>query len=105
MSQLGDLLPPRWSRNNPIDCAGGETRDTIPQIMDIVTGHDQVDAVIFLGIGIQSNQARLMKEGSFYPGYGLERIVQYHNRQDERTRLLPMKPRRNTASRSSSPQS
>ena len=84
MSQLGDLLPPRWSRNNPIDCAGGETRDTIPQIMDIVTGHDQVDAVIFLGIGIQSNQARLMKEGSFYPDYGLERIVQYHNRQDER---------------------
>jgi len=84
MAQLGDLLPPRWSRNNPIDCAGGETRDTIPQIMDIVTGHDQVDAVIFLGIGIQSNQARLMREGSFYPDFGLERIVQYHNRQDER---------------------
>jgi acetyltransferase len=84
MAQLGDSLPPRWSRNNPIDCAGGETRDTIPQIMDIVTGHDQVDAVIFLGIGIQSNQARLMREGSFYPDFGLERIVQYHNRQDER---------------------
>ena len=84
MSQLGGLLPPRWSRNNPIDCAGGETRDTIPQIMDIVAAHEQVDAVIFLGIGIQSNQARLMREGSFYPDYGLERIVQYHNRQDER---------------------
>src|SRR5690606_37800399 len=25
----GDL-PPRWSRNNPIDLAGGETKDTIP---------------------------------------------------------------------------
>jgi acetyltransferase len=84
MAQLSELLPPRWSRNNPIDCAGGETRDTIPQIMDIVTGHEQVDAVIFLGIGIQSNQARLMREGSFYPDFGLERIVQYHNRQDER---------------------
>ena len=24
-------LPPRWSRNNPVDCAGGETRDTIPR--------------------------------------------------------------------------
>jgi acetyltransferase len=84
MIQLGDLLPPRWSRNNPIDCAGGETRDTISQIMDIVAAHDQVDAVIFLGIGIQSNQARLMREGSYYPEFGLERIVQYHNRQDER---------------------
>ena len=87
MTQLGDLLPPRWSRNNPIDCAGGETRDTIPQIMDIVTAHKHVDAVIFLGIGIQSNQARLMREGSFYPDHGLERIVQYHNRQDERYAL------------------
>ena len=25
------LVPPRWSRSNPIDLAGGETRDTIPR--------------------------------------------------------------------------
>ena len=24
-------LPPRWSRANPVDLAGGETRDTIPE--------------------------------------------------------------------------
>jgi acetyltransferase len=84
MVQLSELLPPRWSRNNPIDCAGGETRDTIPQIVDIVASHPDVDAVIFLGIGIQSNQARLMMEGGFYPDHGLERIVGYHRRQDER---------------------
>ena len=28
-------LPPRWSRNNPVDCAGGETRDTIPIVMQL----------------------------------------------------------------------
>jgi acetyltransferase len=55
--------------------------------MGIVIAHKHVDAVIFLGIGIQSNQARLMREGSFYPDHGLERIVQYHNRQDERYAL------------------
>ena len=27
---LDELLPPRWSRNNPIDLAGGETKDTVP---------------------------------------------------------------------------
>ena len=27
---IDEHLPPRWSRNNPIDLAGGETRDTIP---------------------------------------------------------------------------
>ena len=77
-------LPPRWSRNNPVDCAGGEVRDTIPEVMALIAEHPAVDAVIYLGIGIQSNQARMMREGRFYPDHGLERIVAYHERQDER---------------------
>jgi acyl-CoA synthetase (NDP forming) len=77
-------LPPRWSRNNPVDCAGGETRDTIPEVMELIATHPDVDAVIYLGIGIQSNQARMMRDGRFYPDHGLERIVAYHERQDER---------------------
>ena len=77
-------LPPRWSRNNPIDLAGGETRDTIPEVLELVAGHPDVDAVVYLGLGIQSNQARLMRDGRFYPGDGLERIVAYHERQDAR---------------------
>jgi acetyltransferase len=84
VKSLDELLPPRWSRNNPIDCAGGETRDTIPAILEMVCAHESVDAVIFLGLGIQSNQARMMSEGNFYPDHGLERIVSYHRRQDER---------------------
>ena len=81
---ISALLPDRWSHNNPVDCAGGETRDTIPDILRLIVNHSSVDAVIFLGLGIQSNQARLMIEGSFYPDHGLERIVSYHQRQDER---------------------
>ncbi len=77
-------LPPRWSRNNPIDLAGGETRDTIPEVLAMVAEHPGVDAVVYLGLGIQSNQARMMREGPFYPGDGLERIVAYHERQDAR---------------------
>jgi acetyltransferase len=81
---IDERLPPRWSRNNPIDFAGSETRDTIPEVLDLVTAHPAVDAVIMLGLGIQSNQARLMREGPFYPGDGLDRIVAYHERQDAR---------------------
>jgi len=84
VDELNMLLPSRWSKGNPIDCAGGETRDTIPEILDRVAHHPSVDAVIFLGIGVQSNQARIMREGRFYPDFGLERIVSYHERQDER---------------------
>ena len=78
------LLPPRWSRNNPIDMAGGETRDTVPEILRLAASHADVDAVIFLGMGIQSNQAKLMREGRFWPDHGLERIVGFHERQDAR---------------------
>lgn len=77
-------LPPRWSRNNPVDCAGGETRETIPEVMELIASHPDVHAVVYIGIGIQSNQARLMREGRFYPDHGLERIVAYHERQDAR---------------------
>ena len=81
---ISALLPDRWSHNNPVDCAGGETRDTIPEVMRLIAMHPTVDSIIFLGLGIQSNQARLMTEGHFYPEHGLERIVSYHQRQDER---------------------
>ena len=83
-SQIDTKLPPRWSRNNPVDCAGGETRDTIPEVMVMIATHPDVDAVVYLGLGIQANQARLMREGHFHPGHGLERIVEYHERQDAR---------------------
>ena len=82
--QIDTKLPPRWSRNNPVDCAGGETRDTIPEVMEMIALHPEVDAVIYLGLGIQANQARLMREGRFHPDHGLERIVEYHERQDAR---------------------
>jgi acetyltransferase len=81
---IDSKLPPRWSRNNPIDMAGGETRDTIPEVLDLVAGHPGVDAVIYLGIGIQSNTARMLRTGGFYPDHGTERIVAYHERQDRR---------------------
>ena len=38
-ASIDTKLPPRWSRNNPIDLAGGETRDTIPEVMAMVAEH------------------------------------------------------------------
>ena len=83
-AQIDTKLPPRWSKGNPVDCAGGETRDTIPEVLEMIALHPEVHAVIYLGIGIQSNQARLLREGGFYPDHGIERIVAYHERQDQR---------------------
>jgi acetyltransferase len=81
---IDEKLPPRWSRANPIDMAGGESRDTVPEVLELVASHPSVDAVIFLGLGIQSNSARLLRTGPFYPDHGLERVVAFHERQDRR---------------------
>jgi len=84
---IDEMVPARWSRNNPIDLAGGETRDTIPDVLDIVVGHAEVDAVLYLGIGIQALQANAFKTGPFYPDHGIERITAYHEKQDRRFAL------------------
>jgi acetyltransferase len=81
---IDQLVPPRWSRSNPVDLAGGETRDTIPEVLDLICAHPDVDAVIHLGLGIQASQAQAFRSGPFYPGHGLDRIVEFHERQDRR---------------------
>jgi acyl-CoA synthetase (NDP forming) len=83
-ARIDALVPSRWSRANPIDLAGGETRDTIPTVLDLVARHPDVDAVVFLGLGIQANQAHQLKTGEFHPAYGLDRIVEFHERQERR---------------------
>jgi acyl-CoA synthetase (NDP forming) len=81
---IDEKLPPRWSRNNPIDMAGGETRDTIPEVLELVAAHPDVDAIVYLGLGIQSNQARMLREGPFTDDPDVQRIIAYHERQDTR---------------------
>lgn len=84
---IDEMVPSRWSRSNPIDLAGGETRDTIPEVLERMAAHPDVDAIIYLGIGIQAAQAQMFRSGPFYPGYGLDRIGSFHEAQDRRYAL------------------
>lgn len=81
---IDGMVPARWSRNNPIDLAGGETRETVPQVLDLLCAHPEVDAVIHLGLGIQGATANLFRQGPFWPEHGLARIAEYHDRQERR---------------------
>ncbi|MDG2303170.1 MAG: CoA-binding protein [Candidatus Binatia bacterium] len=89
-AEFDKRLPPRWSRNNPADLAGSETRDTVAECLELVAGHSEVDSVLLLGVGIQSNLGAMERAGRFYPGHGLERIVEFHERQDTRYAQLSM---------------
>jgi len=81
---IDELVPPRWSRNNPIDLAGGESRDTIPEAINLVVDHPEVDAVVYLGMGIQANTASHLRAGPYFEPAELARICEYHERQDSR---------------------
>jgi acyl-CoA synthetase (NDP forming) len=83
-AEIDRRVPARWSRGNPIDLAGGETRDTIPEVLDLAAAHPDVDAILYLGIGIQAAQAHVFQSGPFHPGHGLDRMAEFHVRQDER---------------------
>ncbi len=84
VAAIDRLVPPRWSRNSPIDLAGGESRDTIPEVIRLLAEHPQVDAVIYLGMGIQANTAAHLREGPYFDSAELARICEYHERQDRR---------------------
>ena len=81
---VDEMVPARWSRGNPLDLAGGETRDTVTAVLDLLCAHPQVDAVIHLGLGIQAATAQLMKSGPFHPDFGLDRMTDFHTKQDRR---------------------
>ncbi|MFK7898637.1 MAG: acetate--CoA ligase family protein [Myxococcota bacterium] len=81
---IDERVPARWSGGNPVDLAGGETRDTIPEVLDLICAHPDVDAVIHLGIGIQASTAGLFRSGRYFPDHGLERIAGFHEKQDRR---------------------
>ena len=83
-SEIDKLVPPLWSKNNPIDLAGGETRDTIPQVLELAASHSDVDAIVYLGIGTQDGQGQAFRSGKFYPDHGLDRMAGFHQRQDLR---------------------
>jgi acyl-CoA synthetase (NDP forming) len=83
-AKVDSMVPSRWSRGNPIDLAGGETRDTIPEVLELMAAHPDVDAIVYLGIGIQAAQANAFKSGPFHPEYGLDRMVSFHETQDRR---------------------
>lgn len=82
--RLDEFMPVRWSRMNPLDCAGGETRDTVTSAIETLCVSGEIDAVLLLGLGIQGNQARMMAQGRYANVGDLARIIAYHERQEMR---------------------
>jgi acetyltransferase len=86
-AEIDKRAPARWSRGNPVDLAGGERRDTVPEVLELAAAHPDIDAIVYLGIGIQAAQGEVFRSGRFHPDYGLDRMAEFHARQDRRYAL------------------
>jgi acyl-CoA synthetase (NDP forming) len=67
-SRINDILPPYWSKGNPIDTVASLNLDSIREIMLIVFEEmPQVEAIFLLGIGGFSFLANLAKSSPLIP--------------------------------------
>ena len=84
-ARIDAMVPARWSRQNPVDLAGGETRDTIPDALDLVCAPSRRRRRRLPRPRHPGEPgATCFRSGPFFPGHGLDRIVEFHERQDRR---------------------
>jgi len=67
MEQLNALLPPHWSRNNPVDILGDALPETYAKVVDIVVNDPNVDGLL----------AILCPQGMSEPTQTAERVKAY----------------------------
>ena len=61
---LDQLLPPRWSRNNPIDFVAADDPATTRKTFRMLLDSDRYDAVAWLGVGYVSLSAGLVSDSA-----------------------------------------
>ncbi len=73
IAQVDEILPPYWSRSNPLDLVG-ETDPTIPvKVLDALAKWDGCDAVINLGIMGRTNSLKQLTDSTLIADPDLDR--------------------------------
>jgi hypothetical protein len=74
IAELDALLPPFWSRRNPLDLVASAGGDVARRVLTAVAGSDAVDAVIMLsvlGVSNTGDHERPESAGGEYDGFSL----------------------------------
>ncbi len=61
---LDEMLPPRWSKGNPIDFVAAEGPDTLVKTLDLLLAGQEYDVLAVLGVGHQTLAVHLVKESA-----------------------------------------
>ncbi len=84
---LDGLLPPRWSRNNPIDFVAADDPTTTRKTFEMLLGSDAYDAVAWLGVGYVSLSAGLVSRSPVASAPGVAEVLEMMVAEDEKQAL------------------
>jgi acetyltransferase len=84
VTELDGVLPPRWSRRNPVDLAGDIGPGAMFRCVQAVVECGAYDAVVHLGGGLVGYAGALMRGSPLYPAQGLDLVVEEAARRDQR---------------------
>ncbi len=84
IATLDQLLPPRWSRNNPIDFVAADDPRTTRKTFQMLLESSQYDAVAWLGVGYVSLSAALVSESTLSREPGAAQVLDMLVQEDRR---------------------
>ncbi|MDI7267589.1 MAG: CoA-binding protein [Myxococcota bacterium] len=75
VADLDGVLPPRWSRRNPIDLAGEIGPGTMYRCVQAVVDSGAFDAVVHLGGGLVGLAGSMIRSSPLYPAQALDLVA------------------------------
>jgi acyl-CoA synthetase (NDP forming) len=85
VDRLNEILPPYWSRGNPVDLVAGLKDGDFKKPLTTLLESDYIDSLMLLGIGYGGLRGRFILESRFSHLYDMKEIGRYFIDADEAT--------------------
>ncbi len=85
IKRLGEILPPYWSRNNPVDLVAGLKDGDFKKPLTALLETDYIDALMLLGIGYGNVRGRFMLDSPYAHLYDMKEVAHHYITADETT--------------------
>jgi len=85
VDRLNEILPPYWSRGNPVDLVAGLKDGDFRKPLTTLLESDYIDSLMLLGIGYGGLRGRFILNSPYSDRYDMKEIGQYFIDADEAT--------------------
>ncbi len=82
--ELDEILPPYWSRNNPIDMVASRGENLVGRILERLVANPEVDAVLYLGAGYMYGAVLHARESRYMTDMEKQVVITFASAETER---------------------